>query len=482
MKYLEPKEVFKYFKKISDIPRCSLKEQQISDYLVSFAKKRNFEVYQDDVLNVIIKKNSTVGYENAPTVILQGHMDMVCEKNQGTIHDFTKDPIDLIIEGDFLKANGTTLGADNGIAVAFCLALLDSKDIPHPALEILITSQEEIGLIGANKLDGSKLNGKFLINIDAEDEGILFTSCAGGGRSIVDLPVKWEKSKIGCIPYSITLEGLKGGHSGIDIDKNRANANKLLGRILNSFAHNDFVSLTSINGGLKVNAIPREAQMTILIKENYINEIKKIVHDWDMILKNELKSSDSNVHVNILKSEKNIQKVFSKKTLKNIILLYTHLPYGVNTMSSDIKGLVESSSNLGIVSTCKDKITFSNSCRSSIKSLKDDLFFKIQSIAEITNSQVHIEGIYPEWEYKKDSILRDIFINTYKKLYKKEPMISALHAGLECGLLGKVLNDVDMISFGPDIIDVHTPDEKLSISSTKNSWEYLCEVLKEFKE
>lgn len=481
MENLEPKEVFKYFKEISDIPRCSLQEKQISDYLVNFAKKRNFEVYQDELLNVIIKKDATIGYENAPTVILQGHMDMVCEKNHGTIHDFTHDPIDIIVEGDFLTANGTTLGADNGIAVAFCLALLDSNSIVHPPLEILITSQEEIGLIGAKEVDGSKLNGKFLINIDAEDEGVLFTSCAGGGRSIVSLPIKWEKAKEGYLPYTITLDGLKGGHSGIDIDKNRENANKLLGRILNSLTENNHVSLASINGGLKANAIPREAHMIVLIEKSFVDDIIKIVNDWDTLLKNEFKSSENNININIIKYKKNIENVFSKETQKNTNLLYKFLPYGINTMSPNIEGLVESSSNLGIVSTCKDKITFSNSCRSSVNSIKNDIFSTIANIVKKTDAKVHIEGEYPEWEYRKDSILRNRFIETYKKLYKKTPRITALHAGLECGVLGKVLNDVDMISFGPNIIDVHTPDEKLSISSTKNCWDYLCEILKEFK-
>ena len=479
MEHLEPKEVFKYFKEISNIPRCSLKEKQISDYLVNFAKKRNLEVYKDDILNVIIKKDASKGYENAPTVILQGHMDMVCEKNQATTHNFETDPIKFVIDGDILKADGTTLGADNGIAVAFCLALLDSNNIPHPPLEILLTSQEEIGLIGASKLDGSKLNGKFLINIDAEDEGILFTSCAGGGRAIIELPIKWDAVIVDYVPYEISITGLKGGHSGIDIDKNRANANKLLGRVINSL--DDSVLVNSISGGLKVNAIPREAQMTVLVKESMVKQIEKNIDLWDKTFKNELKSSDTSVHVNIEKSNEVITKVLSKETLSKVKMLYLLTPYGIKTMSADIEGLVESSSNLGIVTTKDDKISFSNSYRSSVKSIKDDIFEQLKTIAEATNASLHVEGIYPEWEYKKDSILRDKFVEVYEKLYSKTPTITALHAGLECGLLSEILNGVDMIAFGPDIDDVHTPDEKLGITSTKRSWEYLCAVLKEFK-
>jgi len=479
MKHLEPKEVFKYFHEISQIPRCSKKEQAISDYLLEFANKRGFKVYKDDILNVIIKKDATKGYENAPTVILQGHMDMVCEKNQSTVHNFETDPIKFVVDGDTLKADGTTLGADNGIAVAFCLALLDSKSISHPPLEILLTSQEEIGLIGASKLDGSKLDGKFLINIDAEDEGIIFTSCAGGGRAIIELPIEWEEVILDYMPYTISISGLKGGHSGIDIDKNRANANKLLGRVLNSL--DDSILVNSVNGGLKINAIPREAQMSVLVKKSMINQLEKTIKSWNETFKNELKSSDSDVHIRVQKSDEIIKKTLSKETLKKVKMLYALTPYGINTMSADIKGLVESSSNLGIVSTENEKIIFSNSCRSSVKSLKDDILTQLKMIAETTNSSLYVKGIYPEWEYKKESILRDKFVSIYEKLYGKAPEITALHAGLECGLLSEILNDVDMIAFGPDIDDVHTPDEKLSISSTKRSWEYLCEVLKEFK-
>lgn len=476
---LEPKEVFKYFYEISQIPRCSKQEQGISDYLVNFAKKRNLEVYRDDMLNVIIKKKATLGYENAPTVILQGHMDMVCEKNKSTIHNFETDPIKLLIDGDTLKADGTTLGADNGIAVAFCLAMLDSNDIPHPPLEIVITSQEEIGLIGASKLDGSKLEGKYLINIDAEDEGILFTSCAGGARANIELPIKWENINEKYVSYDIFISGLKGGHSGIDIDKSRANANKLVGRILNSF--DESILVNSVNGGLKVNAIPREAMIGVSVLENKISKLLQLIDNWNKIFKNEFKSSDPNIEITIQKSNKDIRKVFSKDTLEKSKILYMLIPYGINTISADIEGLVESSSNLGIVTTKNELIRFENSCRSSVGSIKDDILSKLQILATITNASFHIEGIYPEWEYKKDSFLREKFIKIYKKLYNKKPIITALHAGLECGILGSIIKDADMISFGPNIDNVHTPDEKLGISSTKRTWDYLCEVLKEFK-
>jgi dipeptidase D len=477
MENLEPKEVFKYFKEISNIPRCSLKEKQISDYLVSFAKERGLEVYQDEILNVIIKKKASEGYENAPTLILQGHMDMVCEKNQTTIHNFEKDPIKLILDGDTLKADGTTLGADNGIAVAYCLALLDSTNIPHPPLEILLTSQEEIGLIGASKLDGSNLQGKFLINIDAEDEGILFTSCAGGARAIIELPIELEEAKKDYTAYKISVFGLKGGHSGIDIDKNRANANKLLGRVLNSIK--DKILLHSVNGGLKINAIPRESQMIILTKDQ--KEIEDSISYWNKTFKNELKTSDSQVMLTLEKYSEKVEKVFSPQTLENVNMLYSLIPYGINTMSADIEGLVESSSNLGIVKTDTNSIDFFISCRSSVKSIKDNILNNLKILSNATKSTIKIEGIYPEWEYKKDSILREKFVKVYENLYAKSPTITALHAGLECGLLSEILDDIDMIAFGPDIDDVHTPDEKISISSTKRSWEYLCAVLKEFK-
>ena len=481
MKELEPKSVFKYFGEISEIPRCSNKEKEISDYLVSFAKENGLEVFQDEILNVIIKKKGTLGYENAPTVILQGHMDMVCEKNEDVEHDFEKDPLNIKIEGDMITADGTTLGADNGIAVAFCLALLSSDDIPHPPLEVLITTQEETGLRGAAKVDPSKLEGKILINIDAEEEGVLFTSCAGGIRSVIELPIIWEDIREGYVPYNVSIKGLKGGHSGMDIDKKRGNANKLMGRVLRDLVSENNIYINSVNGGMKINAIPREANAKISIKFEDIRKIENQINKWDKIFKNEFKSSDIGITVNIKPIDDTFDKVLSKETVNKLISLYTLIPYGVQTMSGDIEGLVESSTNLGIVTTDEEKISFGNSNRSSVRSLKDNIVEQMKNIAEILELEMTTEASYPEWEYKKDSYIRDLFVKVHEDLYGKSPVIAAIHAGLECGLFSEILGDVDMIALGPNMHDVHTPDERLSISSTKNTWEYLCAVLKKIK-
>ncbi|MBN2898424.1 MAG: beta-Ala-His dipeptidase, partial [Clostridia bacterium] len=300
VKYFE--SVMDYFKEISAIPRCSQQEEKISDYLLQFAKVKKLEAYRDDMLNVIIKKPATPGYEKSPTVILQGHMDMVCEKNKGMDHDFEKDPIKIVIDGDLLKAEGTTLGADNGIAVAFCLAILDAKDIPHPPLEVLITSQEEVGLLGASALDASKLQGKILINIDAEYEGVLFTSCAGGVRSAITLPILWKEATGDAI-YEIKIGGLKGGHSGMEIDKHRANANKLLGRVLKDIFEACDIDIASVSGGMKVNAIPREAAAQITFDEGLYPLVAEKIAAWDRLLKNELKSSDKGMSLTLEKMD-----------------------------------------------------------------------------------------------------------------------------------------------------------------------------------
>jgi dipeptidase D len=480
MENIEPKEVFSFFKTISKIPRCSKQEKNISDYLVTFAKKRNLEVYQDEMLNVIIKKEATRGYEKAPTLILQGHMDMVCEKNANVSHDFNQEALKLFIEEDFLKAKGTTLGADNGIAVAFCLALLDAKDISHPPLEILLTTQEEIGLIGAANLDTTPLKGKYLINIDAEEEGVLFVSCAGGARSRLDLPIFWQDSPKTHSCYIINIKGLKGGHSGMDIDKNRANANKLLARTINSLSSMFDIYVSFLQGGLKPNAIPREAKLEILAPESLYEEITKTLKTLENTFKNEYKSMEPNLFIGIEKQNTIPKKVFTKKSLEDINNLCCLMPNGIQSMSTSIEGLVQSSTNLGVIQTNKNSVTFINANRSSVESLKEDILQQIKTIAKICKASLHVEGNYPSWEYKKESLLREKFISIYEKLYNKTPQISAIHAGLECGLLGKALKDIDMIAFGPNMYDVHTPDERLSISSTKRTWNYLCEILKNF--
>ncbi|MBU5590408.1 aminoacyl-histidine dipeptidase [Clostridium sp. MSJ-4] len=480
LKDLEPKSVLKYFEDISRIPRGSGNEKEISDFLVNFAKDRNLKVIQDKALNVIIKKCGTKGYEKAPTVIIQGHMDMVCEKNIGTNHDFTKDPLKLRIKDDYLYATDTTLGADNGIAVAYALALLDSKDIPHPPLEVLITTEEETGMGGAFNLEAENIKGRILINIDSEEEGKLLVSCAGGLRNKIILPICWEEENENRDFYVIRIRGLKGGHSGMEIDKGRANSNKLMGRILvDILKHIDF-RLVSLTGGSKNNAIPREMDAKIAIKAKDYEKLKSLTEKINEVFKNEYKVSDPEVKIIVENIEGN-NKIFSKESTEKAVKLLYMIPNGIQSMSMEIKDLVQSSTNLGVVSTTEKGVVFDSAVRSSIGSLKEDILTQSQIISELLGATIETTSSYPEWQYDADSNIRKIFQKVYKDLYGKDAEVIAIHAGVECGLFKEKFGEIDMISFGPNIYDVHTPDEHASISSMKNMWEYLVAVLKEIK-
>ncbi|QIB25954.1 aminoacyl-histidine dipeptidase [Caloranaerobacter azorensis] len=478
---LEPRAVFKYFEQISRIPRGSGNEKRISDYLVSFAKNHNLKVIQDDALNVIIKKNGTSGYENSPTVILQGHMDMVCEKDKEVEHDFEKDPLELRVDGDFIRAAGTTLGADNGIAIAYCLAILESEDIPHPPLEVVFTTEEETGMGGASALNPSNLKGKILINIDSEEEGKLLVSCAGGVRTRIILPIVKMQVDEKLNTYRIKIKGLKGGHSGMEIDKGRGNANKLMGRVLKDIHKTIKFYLANISGGAKMNAIPREAEAVILTNSEYEQKLNEKIEYWNEILGNEFKSVDSDVNVEIEKLNDTIESVFSLETTEKVIDLLVMIPNGIQTMSMEIKGLVQSSTNLGVVVVKGNEVVFESAVRSSVRSLKYDIVSQTETVAKVIGAKFVTESDYPEWQYNPDSYIRKVFVKVYKDLYGKEPEITAIHAGLECGLFKEKLGDIDMISFGPNMYDVHTPNERLSISSTRRMWNYLLAVLKEIK-
>ncbi|MCM0650709.1 aminoacyl-histidine dipeptidase [Clostridium swellfunianum] len=481
LKNLKPYEVFKYFEEITQIPRGSGNEKGISDYLVAFAKEHNLEVIQDEALNVIIKKPGTAGYEGAPTIVLQGHMDMVNEKNQGTEHDFDKDPLKLRVEGDMLYATGTTLGADNGIAMAYAMALLASKDIAHPPVEALMTTDEEAGMSGAMALNPEHINGRILINIDSEEEGKLLVSCAGGVRVSVTLPIKWEDIKEDKTPIVIRLRGLKGGHSGMEIHKGRGNSNKIMGRILYDLQDRVSYNLCSLNGGAKNNAIPREADAVLLVNKEDVEGLKAVASSWNEVLKNELKASDPDVNVQVEVLPDRYNKMFSKETTKKAVQLLYLIPSGIQTMSMEIAGLVQSSTNLGVVTTSKDMITYDSATRSSVKTLKEDLVNQFKLLAEVVGVECETRADYPDWQYDADSKIRRVFERVYKEMTGNDPEIVAIHAGVECGLFKEKFGEMDMISFGPNLYDVHTPDEHISISSTERMWNYLIAVLKEIK-
>lgn len=482
LRNLQPNLVFHYFEEISQIPRGSGNEKAISDYLVDFAKKHNLEVIQDNALNVIIKKPGTAGYENAPTVIIQGHMDMVCEKNKDTRHDFENDAIKLRIEGDYIYATGTTLGADNGIAMAYGLALLASNDIPHPPLEVLMTVEEETGMGGAMALDGKNINGKMLINIDSEEEGKLLVSCAGGVRTTHKVKANFVNTDASKVAYTISIRGLKGGHSGMEIDKGRGNANKIMGRILDDLNSAFDFELASVNGGSKMNAIPRECDAVVLVASSDVEKLESKIKEWDSMVKNELRSSDAGVNVFVTKIEDKVEKAFDKDTKNKVIASLVLIPNGIQTMSMAIEGLVESSTNLGVVETTDNEVLFQSAVRSSVKSLKYNILNQAKKVAEVLGAELVADSDYPEWQYDPDSKLRQLFMDVYKNMFGKDAEIVAIHAGVECGLFKEKLGeDVDMISFGPNLYDVHTPDEHISISSVNRMWDYLLAVLKEIK-
>ncbi|WP_186430300.1 aminoacyl-histidine dipeptidase [Clostridium sp. BSD9I1] len=481
LKGIQPVEVFKYFEKLSQIPRGSGNEKGISDYLVSFAKEHNLEYVQDSALNVVIKKKATLGYENSPAIVLQGHMDMVCEKNIGIEHDFTKDPLKLRIIDDMIYATSTTLGADNGIAVAMGLAILASNEYQHPAVELLVTTSEETGMDGAMTLEPKNIEGRTLINIDSEEEGTLLVSCAGGITAKTTIPVAWEAIDLNLVPYIIRIRGLKGGHSGMEIDKERGNSNKLMGRILMSILSEIDFRLSSLNGGSKHNAIPRETDAVILVRAEHKALVEQKISECEELFKTELRTPDPDVRVEFEVLPTLPPEMLSKESTNNVVNYLYLVVNGVTSMSMDIKGLVESSLNLGVIFTHKDSVEFISSIRSSVRSLKNELYNRLVATAKLNGGSVVAESGYPEWAYNPDSRIRTIFEDIYEKMYEKKPHITAIHAGLECGLFAEKFGEIDAISFGPNLYDVHTPNEHMSISSVQRTWEYLLEVLKNVK-
>lgn len=470
---LKPEKVFYYFEEISKIPRDSGREMQISNYLLNLAKSKGWEVIQDEHLNIIIRKPATKGYEDAPTVMLQGHMDMVCEKNEGVDHDFSKDPIKLRVIDGHIYGTDTTLGADNGIAVAMALSVLDS-DLEHPSLEVLITTDEEKGMTGAANLDGSLFKSKYLLNIDSEEEGVFTSGCAGGSEIDFKIPLRYKNTKGKA--YRISVKGLSGGHSGVDIHKEKGNANKILGRILYDLM--DYVDLVSIDGGSKTNAIPREANAVITI--NNFDIANEKIEKWNGILKNELAFTDPAISV-VLTDLNEERFPLENEIFGKVLALINLIPVGVLSRSTAID-LVISSNNLGVINSDEKYIRLYNHPRSSVETLLTNNFIPaMKQLAYQIGVEYEIGSYYPGWEYAKESKIRDICINVYKDMFKKEPFVGAIHAGLECGLLMGKIPGLDAISMGPDAHDAHSPNEHVSIKSVENVYNLLCEILKKIK-
>ena len=482
---LYPEKVFHYFAEISKIPRASKKEKEISDWLVKFAKERKLKVIQDEHYNVIIKKKATEGYEDFSPLILQGHMDMVWEKNKDTEFDFSTQGIELVIDGDFLKANGTTLGADNGIAIAYALAILDSDDIKHPVLEVVITTDEEDGMSGVANLDFDEFDGKTLINLDTEEYGEVYVSSAGGTRTETKFIFETKKIGNGYTPISIEVKGLSGGHSGAEIHKNLGNSIKILSEVLYHLSKRYEMSLIHIDGGGKVNAIPREAVAEIAVKldGDSIDELKKLAGlAFENILK-DFKVSDKSPILAIEKIEEKNLGISLGDTL-NIINFLHEVPNGVLEMSKHIEGLVETSINIGFISTeivdGNVKIRIKSLARSMANDPLNKLVEEITDLTRKHDANIKIAASNPSWEYKEDSKIRELIAKSFKEITGNEPVIKAIHAGLECGVFTQNIKGADVVSIGPNIYGAHTPEERMDIKSVDETWEWLLKILENY--
>ena len=491
---IKPEAVFRYFEAICGIPHGSSNTKGLSDYCAGFAREHKLKYIQDSHNNIIIFKDGTPGYENSCPVILQGHLDMVCEKSQDCEIDFKTEALRLKVENGMISAWGTTLGGDDGIAVAYGLALLESRDIPHPPLEVVFTSDEEIGMLGAAAIDCTELKSKIMLNLDSEEEGYLLVSCAGGVTAACHIPLDYMVDKSNEISKEnapgILLElragGLNGGHSGVEIDKGRANANQVLGRILFAIKEKMKFGLMEVNGGLKDNAIPREAAAKLMIADRNWDEFQELISEYNKILANEYRNTDKDIHLTVRQAscdmEHNMEntRIMSYECMFRVITALVNLPGGIQKMSHDIDGLVQTSLNMGILAT-RDDVVLSFSVRSSLGSEKEELVAKLRCLTESLGGYVSCTGDYPAWEFRQNSELRKLMSEIYEEQTGRKPVIQALHAGVECGLFADKIPDLDCVSFGPDIKDIHTPAECMDIASVERTWNFLLEILKRLK-
>lgn len=469
---VKPERVFYHFEEISKIPRESYNEKAISDYLVEFGKKLNLETYQDKYYNVILRRKASEGYEDAPGIIIQGHMDMVCEKENDSNHDFKKDPIDLIVDGNRLKANKTTLGGDNGIAIAMGMAILEDESIKCGTIELLATTSEEIDLNGALSLEPNVLKGKMLINIDSEDEGVVTVGSAGGVEIDILLPI--EKETLTDVNlYTLSLEKLQGGHSGVEINQKRGNANKILVEVLHNLKALTDYSLIEVLGGSKDNAIPRSGKVVLASSKDIKDIVTKVANE----VKERYSSFEKEMSFTLETTTAKDISAFSTKTLNSYIKTIEEIPTGVNTWMKEYPEIVESSDNLAIVKTLDENINIIVSLRSSDPEVLKELKDKIASILKENNASFEFSAGYPEWKFRAESKLRDKALEVYKKLYNEDMKVEVIHAGLECGAISQNYPDIDFISVGPNLRDVHTPSEYLEIDSTERVYNYVVELI-----
>ena len=475
---LEPRKVFHYFEEICNIPHGSGNLDGISSYLAQFARDRGLFHVRDAHNNVIIVKEAAAGYESVSPMILQGHMDMVAVKKNDCDIDLERDPLRLRVDGDLISAEGTSLGGDDGIAVAYILAILDSEDIAHPRIEAVITTDEEVGMEGATVIDLSMLQAKRMLNIDSEEEGILLTSCAGGMRTDCHIPVTKQADQDGMF-LKISVSGLLGGHSGTEINKEHANAIKLLGITLQQIRKTIPFRLAEISGGEKDNAIPREAAAVICIaadrKESLMAELDRIETEE----KNEKRSKEKNLSIRAEEVAKGAALVFDDASTDRVLTFLVLLPNGVMAMSADIDGLVETSLNVGILKTCDSEVVAGSAIRSAIGTAKHKVNLQLETLTDVLGGYTETHGEYPGWQFDPDSRLRADMVRIYREMFGRDVQVEALHAGLDCGIMISKIPGLDCVSFGPDIFDIHTTEERLSISSTARMWDYLLEILKQ---
>ena len=471
---LEPASVFGYFEQLCAIPHGSGKTKMISDYLVNFAKEHGIRYIQDELNNVLLFADGTCGYEDHAPVILQGHMDMVCEKDADCPIDMEREGLDITHDGEYIFANGTTLGGDDGVAVAFALALLADPTIAHPPIEVIITVDEEVGMEGATGVDLSMLKGRTMINLDCENEGVFTVSCAGGARGTITLPLQRRAVYGPCV--KLTVEGLQGGHSGVEIHKNLGIANKIMGEFLSRVQKLMPLCITDITGGAKDNAIPRSCQVTLVAMGSHIERINDVAAQ----LQEEVRATFDEPEARIYGDDVDALggNALSTQDSAKVIALLCSAPNGVQSWSQDIEGLVQTSLNLGVVRLA-DALRMTFAVRSSVNQEKRELLAQLQELAKLFDAQYSEMGDYPAWEFKKDSHLRDTMVRVFERMYGKTPVVEAIHAGLECGILSDKLPGLDCVAIGPDMQDIHTSRERLHIASTRRSWEFLLEILKE---
>ena len=470
---LQPAKVFEFFEEICGIPHGSKNTKLISDYLVSFAKERNLNYIQDDANNVIIFQPGTCGMEDHEPVILQGHMDMVCEKDASCPIDMATEGLDIAHNDYCVFARGTTLGGDDGIALAYAMALMDDTTIPHPPLEVIITVDEEIGMLGADVIDLSMLKGRTLINLDSEEEGIFTVSCAGGATATLTLPCERRAVYGPCI--RLAVDGLQGGHSGAEIHKNRANANKVMGEFMSRIQKLMPLCLTSFSGGSKDNAIPRSCQANLVAMGIGLDRINGIAEALQAEIREQY--DEPEVTVQAFDVDALGGNALTTEATAKVIALLCSAPNGVQAWSKEMPGLVQTSLNMGIAKL-GSAMNMTFSVRSSVNAEKTELLEQLQELARMFGATYSQMGAYPAWEYKADSRLRDVMVQTYTRMFGKEPQVLAIHAGLECGLLGEKLPGLDCVSIGPQMHDIHTSRERLEIASTERTWNFLLEVLK----